>query len=73
MSDTLKQTIRSGVRNLFGIDVVRASATVPFDDGWAEERQYWLNIMRSFYQTRYGLDLHASQTDPSLVPLSRTS
>ena len=68
MSGTLKQTIRSGVRNLFGIDVVRASATVPFNEGWAEERQYWLNIMRGFYQTRYGLNLHASQTDSSLVP-----
>ena len=68
MSTILKQTIRSGVRNLFGIDVVRAGARPAFDDGWAEERQYWLNVMRGFYQTKYGLGLHPAQTDPSLVP-----
>ncbi len=68
MSRVLKQTVRKGLRNVFGVDVVRTTATVSFDEGWAEERDYWLNVIGDFYQTEYGLKLHASQTDPSLVP-----
>jgi SAM-dependent methyltransferase len=68
MSTILKQTIRTGVRNLFGIDIVRVRTTTSFDEGWVEERQYWLDVMRGFYKSRYGLGLHAAQTDPSLVP-----
>lgn len=67
MSDGLKQTVRSGLRNLLGVDVVRARAG-SFDEGWPEERNYWHNIIRDFYQAEYGLDLHPSQTDDSLVP-----
>lgn len=68
MSQVLKQTVRSGLRNLFGVDVVRAAAPVSFDDGWPEEREYWLNNLRDFYKTQYGLDLDPAQTDRSLVP-----
>ena len=68
MSTILKQTIRGGVRQLFGLDIVRVRTPATFDEGWAEERQYWLSVIRSFYQARYGLGLHNAQTDPSLVP-----
>ena len=56
--------VRKGLRNAFGVDVVRAR----FDEGWAEERDYWLNVIREFYRTKYGLNLHAAQTDLSLIP-----
>jgi Methylase involved in ubiquinone/menaquinone biosynthesis len=68
MSGVLKQTVRSGLRNLFGVDVVRTRATGFLDEGWAEERAYWLNVLQDFYQTEYGLSLDPLQTDPSLVP-----
>ena len=64
MPRALKQIVRKGVRNRFGVDVVRAR----LDEGWAEERDYWLGVMRDFYRTTYGLELHASQTDSVLIP-----
>jgi SAM-dependent methyltransferase len=60
----LKKKIRKGVRRLFGVDAARAR----FDEGWTEERDYWIGVLRDFYRTTYGLELHAAQTDPSLVP-----
>jgi SAM-dependent methyltransferase len=68
MSQFIKQKVRTGLRDFLGVDVVRATASDSFNEGWAEERAYWLNVLRDFYQTQYGLDLHASQTDQSLVP-----
>ena len=68
MSHILKRAIRGGLRRLFKVDVVRVKATGSFDEGWAEEQAYWLTILRDFYQTQYGLNLDASQTDVSLVP-----
>jgi SAM-dependent methyltransferase len=64
MPRVLKKMVRKGVRNLFGVDVVRAR----YDEGWAEEQDYWQGVMRDFYRTTYGVELHASQTDPSLIP-----
>ncbi|HEV7475254.1 MAG TPA: class I SAM-dependent methyltransferase [Pyrinomonadaceae bacterium] len=68
MSSSLKQSVNSGLRNLFGVEVVRTRTPVSFDEGWAEERDYWLEVIRDFYKNEYGLDLHESQTDQSLVP-----
>lgn len=68
MSHVLKRTVSKGLRNLFGVDIVRSKSTGSFDEGWAAERVYWLDVLRDFYQTEYGLNLHVSQTDPSLVP-----
>jgi SAM-dependent methyltransferase len=68
MSRVLKQTVRSGLRNVLGVDLVRTSADVSFDEGWAEERDYWLGALRNFYKNEYGLNLHESQADQSLVP-----
>ena len=68
MSQFLKQTVHRGLRDLFGVDIVRARPTGSLDEGWVEERAYWLNVLRDFYQTQYGLHLHESQTDQSLVP-----
>jgi len=68
MSRMLKQTVSKGLRNIFGVEVIRSKSTGPFDEGWAAERVYWLNALRDFYQTEYGLKLHESQIDPSLVP-----
>jgi SAM-dependent methyltransferase len=68
MSGILKQTVRSGLRNLFGVDLVRTRTPVSFDDGWTEERNYWLEVIRDSYKTEYGLNLHEAQTDQSLVP-----
>jgi SAM-dependent methyltransferase len=65
---SLKKTARRGLRNLFGVDVLRTT----FDEGWSEERDYWLDVLREFYRTTYGLQLHAAQTDPSLVPPAET-
>jgi SAM-dependent methyltransferase len=64
MPRVLKKAVRKGIRNIFGVDVVRA----PADEGWAEERDYWLEVLRDFYRTSYGLHLDPAQTDASLVP-----
>ncbi|HEX6716897.1 MAG TPA: class I SAM-dependent methyltransferase [Pyrinomonadaceae bacterium] len=68
MSRVLKDTVHKGLRDLFGIDVVRAVQPASFDDGWPEERVYWRRILEEFYQRNYGLSLHESQSDDSLVP-----
>ena len=68
MSRVLKQTVHKGLRDLFGVDIVRTAPAASFDDGWAEERSYWQKILEDFYQSRYGLSLHPSQKDDSLVP-----
>jgi SAM-dependent methyltransferase len=64
MPRVLKKTLRKGLRNVFGVDVVRAR----FDEGWAQEREYWFDVLTQFYRSAYGLSLHPAQTDPSLVP-----
>ena len=48
---SLKKTARRGLRNLLGVDVVRSR----FDEGWTQERDYWLGVLRDFYQSAYGL------------------
>ncbi|MCC7082139.1 MAG: class I SAM-dependent methyltransferase [Burkholderiales bacterium] len=64
MPRVLKKIVRKGVRNLFGVDVVRAR----FDEGWAQERDYWLGVIRDFYRSTYGVELDPAQTDPSVIP-----
>jgi len=39
-----------------------------FNEGWAEERRYWFDVVQDFYQEAYGLQPHAAQADDSLVP-----
>ena len=68
MSRVLKQTVRKGLRDFLGVDLVRANSVTSFDDNWSDERAYWLEAIRSFYQSEYDLGLHESQTDQSLVP-----
>jgi SAM-dependent methyltransferase len=68
MSRVLKKTVHKGLRELFGLDIVRTTPTAAFDDGWAEERTYWRKILEDFYQRRYGLSLHPQQSDDSLLP-----
>lgn len=68
MSRVLKQTVHKGLRDLFGVDIVRTTTTAPFDDGWTEERSYWRKVLEDFYQCQYGLHLHQAQTDDSIVP-----
>lgn len=71
MLHVFKQTIRSGLRNTLGVEIVRSQpvSTPPsFDEGWAEERGYWLGVLEDFYEKEYGLDLHPLQRDSSLVP-----
>jgi len=69
MSRVLKHTVHKGLRALLGVDIVRtALPTATIDEGWAEERAYWRQILADFYQRQYGLSLHESQSDDSLVP-----
>ena len=64
MSRAAKKIVRKGLRKVVGVDVVRTAR----DEEWAEERKYWLDVLREFYKTTYDLNLHASQTDSSLIP-----
>jgi len=53
--------LRRLVRRISGGRTVRA-------EDWPAERAYWLEQIRGFYRTRYGLDLHPLQTAPELAP-----
>jgi SAM-dependent methyltransferase len=68
MSRVLKQTVQKGLRDLFGVDIVRTIPTPAFDEKWSEERFYWRRILEDFYRDTYDLSLHESQSDDSLVP-----
>jgi SAM-dependent methyltransferase len=68
MSRVLKQTVHKGLRDLFGVDLVRTVPASIFDDGWADERSYWKKVLADYYQEHYGLSLHEQQSDDSLVP-----
>jgi len=68
MSRVFKHTVHKGLRELFGVDLVRTPTAASFDDGWAEERSYWHKVLEDFYQSQYGLKLHQAQSDDSLVP-----
>lgn len=71
MLDTLKRMARTTLRDRLGLDLVRVSnvnGASHFDDGWPEERDYWLGLMRERYLSEYGLALDPAQTDPAMVP-----
>jgi len=42
--------------------------TPPADDGWADERNYWENKLRAYYQREFRWDLDPLQTDPRMLP-----
>jgi SAM-dependent methyltransferase len=62
----MTKTLSQKIKRIFRADTPTVHA--PFEEGWAEERRYWFNVLNDFYDDAYALKPHEAQSDDSLVP-----
>lgn len=62
----MTKTLSQRVKRIFRSDAPKTEAV--FDEGWAEERRYWFDVLQTFYNDAYELQPHEAQSDDSLVP-----
>jgi SAM-dependent methyltransferase len=68
MARTLSQRLRREFGRIFQGNEAPPIPKDSSDDTWSKEREYWLNALKEFYASNFGLEFHPAQSDSSIVP-----